>query len=1108
MHRINVDTRQVTPVAGFDRCWYPDSLYVQPGPDPAIAACIVPTGSNGGRASNDIDVIDLHGTSPSRILHPTSRVSRLRISADAKYLVALTDANSQRPQSQIEIWRLDTDRDTPAALIQDAKDGFEDLALRPRAELQFITTSGFSGKVQRWRCHPASNDLTCESLAQAVIAAGPLPSTFGVALSDPERVLYVGSGHQLAILDPETLTQTGTFASITEARVRRVGFVGGEGFFGSGFDQVHNDAHISLLSRDPDTIATSRIAYNLRQATESPNPSIEASSDDGRYIIRPGADALHGVVLSASSMRQIAAFAGSVGVFDRSGRVVAFVQPPALGDDRATICSFELDSPTQAPQCIRAPPGFRSPTVAVSRFQLAAADVVTRPDGQYDMAVRVWNRNTGHLEAPLDRRRGWVSSLQFSRDSKTLLIAGYDLTEWTTYPVPAPQAQFTYDNSSISTAIYNGNDNQVVAGYNYGRIRVFDRGKNQPALEYAAHIDTVESLAVGDRTNGLYRNILLSGGLDGAVRGWNLRGCGSQAATCPPLFSLFSVGDGRWFLNGAGDQFDTNSFDDQTSLSWIVSDDPLRPLPLEIFMRDYFEPGLLGKLLDGKRFQAQPSISTLNRVQPVIQSISVQDEEAKPGPDAVEPDTVKVVVKVRTNTGQFDVDGQKVTRGTGVYDVRLFRDGQLVAQRPEPTVETATHYSRQEEREDWRQKHEVLAYREDSMSSADVVFPDIRLPRLPGKTSVDLEAYAFNVDRVKSETVRVHYPLKEGIPPRAPRAYIITIGVNSFQDPSWNLRYAANDAWQAGLELEKALHALHGPSVTVPRYEKVVWIPLISATQIEMGGAPHVFSQAHKSQIEAVLRTLAGRPVDPAVLATIESARELRRANPEDLIIIVVSTHGMVDSDSGVFYFLPQDIGENFDPFRIRDARIRANMLSLAVSSTELTDWLRGVDAIDQVLIVDACHSAATVDGPEFKPGPLGSRGLGQLAFDKGMRVLAATQVSQDAVELDQTRMGLLVYAVIEDGLKRRKADTNHDGTITLGELLTYAKGDVPEVSRALESGALKGSKGTVIYPGALDQAAIRAGLQRPALFDFSRRDIPVSVANEESRSAGQTPSY
>lgn len=72
-------------------------------------------------------------------------------------------------------------------------------------------------------------------------------------------------------------------------------------------------------------------------------------------------------------------------------------------------------------------------------------------------------------------------------------------------------------------------------------------------------------------------------------------------------------------------------------------------------------------------------------------------------------------------------------------------------------------------------------------------------------------------------------------------------------------------------------------------------------------------------------------------------------------------------------------------------------------------------------MIVDACHSAAAVEGTDFKPGPRGSRGLGQLSYDKGMRILTATQAAN--VALEKGGLGLLMRALLQDGLSSGWAD-------------------------------------------------------------------------------------
>jgi hypothetical protein len=64
------------------------------------------------------------------------------------------------------------------------------------------------------------------------------------------------------------------------------------------------------------------------------------------------------------------------------------------------------------------------------------------------------------------------------------------------------------------------------------------------------------------------------------------------------------------------------------------------------------------------------------------------------------------------------------------------------------------------------------------------------------------------------------------------RAYLITVGVNAYENPAWDLRFAANDARQ----LARALHERLAQS---PDYEELIAISLLSdyATQNGIWGA-------------------------------------------------------------------------------------------------------------------------------------------------------------------------------------------------------------------------------------------------------------------------------
>jgi WD40 repeat protein len=556
---------------------------------------------------------------------------------------------------------------------------------------------------------------------------------------------------------------------------------------------------------------------------------------------------------------------------------------------------------------------------------------------------------------------------------------------------------------------------------------------------------------------------------------------------------LFS---GEHALVQAGDRFDTDQIEALGPVGWVLADDKLEALPLEMFMRDYFEPRLLSHILGREARPLLPRLSDLNLAQPKVRILSVAPGANDPSGSAGDTARVTVTVEVEGGERAFTTSGKERQMRSGVYDLRLFRDGQLVDQRPAEAQgsEGATQYS--QSLAQWREQRQMSRFED---GATRVVFKDIRVPRLPGKNSIEFSAYAFNESRIKSETTRFSYNLPTDVKPRVPHAYVVTIGVNTFDDPAWNLKYAANDARQAGSELRKRLEALMAPGGE-KQYEQVVWVPLVSE-RAQGTGSPQQPTEAaaSKRHVEAVLKALAGQKVDARDLADVPAAVKLRRAEPEDLVIIVVSTHGLVDK-RGTFYFLPSDIGSRFDPVNEPEGASRAAMLAKTVSNDELSQWLRGLDAADQVLIIDACHSSASVQNEEFKPGPMGSNGLGQLAYDKGMRVLAATQVDQDAVDgTGRTKMGLLIYALIEDGLRKGKADYSPaDGTIMLSEWLSYGSQRVPELIREVRDRTLKGSRGTVQYStDAMLNAARRTSLEQPTMFDFARgRDRPLSSNN------------
>src|SRR5205085_8212598 len=154
----------------------------------------------------------------------------------------------------------------------------------------------------------------------------------------------------------------------------------------------------------------------------------------------------------------------------------------------------------------------------------------------------------------------------------------------------------------------------------------------------------------------------------------------------------------------------------------------------------------------------------LNRVQPKVEikEIAKPDEQGR----------VSVTVEVARAKSETQRDAQGNLLETGVYDLRLFRDGQLVGYEP-------------------KEGREVKLEKDGTRT---IKFENIRLPRRAGVKSVEFSAYAFNVDQVKSATARKSFEIPDGLQTVKGRAYIITVGVNAYENTAFDLNFAANDA--------------------------------------------------------------------------------------------------------------------------------------------------------------------------------------------------------------------------------------------------------------------------------------------------------------------------
>ena len=578
--------------------------------------------------------------------------------------------------------------------------------------------------------------------------------------------------------------------------------------------------------------------------------------------------------------------------------------------------------------------------------------------------------------------------------------------------------------SSLVFALSNHDGSVYLVADGNGQVALWDVKSGERSI--------LKSSAVGTESTAFSADgrVLATAETDGSVTLWDMS---NGTGGVDRMASLVTFEDGDWAVAATDGRYDASDPADFEGLAWVMPDAPNEPVPLSVFYREYYEPRLLPRLLAGESFPEIKSIADRDRKQPHVDIVAVNGN----------------------NTGWVNVTVE-VVRGEaeGIGDLKLFRDGRLVG-----LDESATRPGG-ERRDRWRK-----------------TFPNILLPT-SGTEQVEFSAYAFNADGVKSDTDRESYVLPE-VKPQPRRAFVVVVGVNAYENRSWDLYYAAEDA-----RVTNEMIARYMRESAV--FDEVHTVSLIAEREEEEGP---VRGNATRADLLAVLDVLAGQAVakerlgdipcelwtkaESGAPAAVPCAESLSEARPDDLVYLSFSGHGLYGKD-GLFHLFLSDIGAG-------DQRVvNKELLDRTLDSDELADYLRSVDAGDFVMVIDACNAAASVEGGGYKPGPMGSRGLGQLAYDKAMRVLAASQAEGVALESRQLRHGLLTYAMMREGLGAGAANrAPEDEWMEIRELLAFGVERVPLLYEAIRNNALKSARSQE------ETSNVTVAVQRPSLFDF-----------------------
>ncbi|HSP62401.1 MAG TPA: caspase family protein [Pyrinomonadaceae bacterium] len=457
-----------------------------------------------------------------------------------------------------------------------------------------------------------------------------------------------------------------------------------------------------------------------------------------------------------------------------------------------------------------------------------------------------------------------------------------------------------------------------------------------------------------------------------------------DANTGEHLLTLVSLDDGgEWIVVTPEGLFDGTPAA-WNQILWRYNQDTFNVAPIEWFFNEFYYPGLLGDVFAGKRPHVAQDVSKKDRRQPIVK-LSLAGEPAPASGIAAR----NVKVRIEITDAVADKDH---SQGSGARDVRLFRNGSL-----------------------------VKVWHGDALKGQTAATMEEEITLVAGPNR--LTAYAFNNDNVKSKDANLMLTGADSLK-RAGTAWIIAVGLNEYANAQYNLKYAVADAQSFAEELRHQ-------QAQIGRFDRVEVISLLN-------------ENATKENILSALQRLAGMAGTRPPSLKAGPLDRLKRAEPEDAVIIYFAGHGTAQGQR--FYLIPHDLGYTGGRGELDEGGLKT-ILSHSISDQELEESVEGLAAGSLLMVIDACNSGQALEAEEKRRGPMNSKGLAQLAYEKGMYILTAAQSYQAALEAAQFGHGLLTYVLVEEGLKTAAADNEpKDGVISAREWLDFATERVPQM--------------------------------------------------------------
>lgn len=445
---------------------------------------------------------------------------------------------------------------------------------------------------------------------------------------------------------------------------------------------------------------------------------------------------------------------------------------------------------------------------------------------------------------------------------------------------------------------------------------------------------------------------VISMSADGNVKVWDLN---SPKA----IYSRIQISRNDWLTTTPSGFFDGSS----KALGLVNYVSGMEVVPVGSLFDKFYTPGLIKRINSGESFNdTGENIGNLIESSPLI-AFHLTESSKRSIP--VEHDSV-----YRWKKDVLPLGIQINSKDQKLQEVRVYNNGKLVI--AESLDEELVFRGGDKD-----MRHYEVPLSDGENEITGLVINKDRTESIPTKILVEFDGQAAQTE-----------------------LYILSIGINNYKNPKYNLDYAVNDS----KSFTKSIKA-GGSGLFTNVYEY----------SITNENATKEFIQSTISEIE-------------------------KQIGPEDVFLFYYAGHGVMsyekDQTESEFYIVTYDVTNLYGEV--------AMLKEKAVSASELMKFSMEISAEKQLFILDACHSGGALESFATR-GDGREKALAQLARSTGTFFLTASQDAQYANEVGNLKHGLFTYALLE--ILEGEVGDNGDRKITINEIKSYVEDRVPELS-------------------------------------------------------------